>query len=307
MPMAASFKSDWDRVAAKLRTTMTAIGFDESLTASVVPNEWTQVYSPWSEKAPLRTASPMLKGADALRTSLVPSLLEVRRINQSLANPNVELFETAKIYLPQDEGLPQEQWTLGITSGQGFGHLKGVIETVLQALKIEGQLEVDSTSQDLLHADYSASLKLNGEHFGFLGEVNTAGLKSFSLRNPATVAEIRMDLLVQHATLIPQHSQLSNFPATTRDLNIVLSETVRWDALAATIRKAVEASLLEDITYQETYRDPDRDGADVKRVLFTVKLRRTDQTMTSEEADAVRSQIVAAIEAELRQQIAWLT
>ena len=45
--------------------------------------------------------------------------------------------------------------------------------------------------------------------------------------------------------------------------------------------------------------DPDRDGADVKRVLFTVKLRRTDQTMTSEEADAVRSQIVAAIEAEL--------
>ena len=299
VPMAASFKSDWDRVAAKLRTTMTAIGFDESLTASVVPNEWTQVYSPWSEKAPLRTASPMLKGADALRTSLVPSLLEVRRINQSLANPNVELFETAKIYLPQDEGLPQEQWTLGITSGQGFGHLKGVIETVLQALKIEGQLEVDSTSQDLLHADYSASLKLNGEHFGFLGEVNTAGLKSFSLRNPATVAEIRMDLLVQHATLIPQHSQLSNFPATTRDLNIVLSETVRWDALAATIRNAVEASLLEDITYQETYRDPDRDGADVKRVLFTVKLRRTDQTMTSEEADAVRSQIVAAIEAEL--------
>ena len=241
----------------------------------------------------------MLKGADALRTSLVPSLLEVRRINQSLANPNVELFETAKIYLPQDEGLPQEQWTLGITSGQGFGHLKGLIETVLQAFKIEGQLEVDSTSQDLLHADYSASLKLNGEHFGFLGEVNTAGLKSFSLRNPATVAEIRMDLLVQHATLIPQHSQLSNFPATTRDLNIVLSETVRWDALAATIRNAVEASLLEDITYQETYRDPDRDGADVKRVLFTVKLRRTDQTMTSEEADAVRSQIVAAIEADL--------
>ena len=57
--------------------------------------------------------------------------------------------------------------------------------------------------------------------------------------------------------------------------------------------------MLEDITYQETYRDPDRDGADVKRVLFTVKLRRTDQTMTSEEADAVRSQIVAAIEAEL--------
>ena len=53
VPMAASFKSDWDRVAAKLRTTMTAIGFDESLTASVVPNEWTQVYSPLVRKSPI--------------------------------------------------------------------------------------------------------------------------------------------------------------------------------------------------------------------------------------------------------------
>ena len=299
VPMAASFKSDWDRVASKLRTTMTSIGFDESLTASVVSTDWASTYSPWSDKPPLRTVSPMLKGADALRTSLVPSLLEVRRINQSLANPSVELFETAKIYLPQDEGLPQEQWTLGITTGQGFHHLKGVIETVLHALKVNGQLKVESTSQDLLHGDYSASLTLDGEHFGFLGEVNAGGLKTFSLRSPASVAEIRMDLLVKHSTLIPQHSQLSNFPATTRDLNIVINETIRWDALESTVKNAVDRGLLEDITYQETYRDPERDGANVKRVLFTVKLRRDDQTMTSEEADAVRGQIVAAIESEL--------
>ena len=299
VPMAASFRSDWDRVASKLRTTMTAMGFDESLTASVVPAAWTQTYSPWSVEAPLRTLSPMLKGADALRTSLVPSLLEVRRINQSLANPSVELFETAKIYLPADSGLPQEQWTLGITSGHGFQHLKGVIETALRSLKIDAPLTVETAEQDLLHADYCASLTLNGEHFGFLGEVNEAGLKTFSLRSPASIAEIRMDLLVQHSTLIPQHSQLSNFPAITRDLNIVLSESVRWDALEASVRSAVDAEQLEDITYQETYRDPERDGADVKRVLFTVKLRRSDETMTSEEADGVRSEIVAAIESQL--------
>ncbi|MEE2676922.1 MAG: hypothetical protein VX876_08165, partial [Planctomycetota bacterium] len=61
----------------------------------------------------------------------------------------------------------------------------------------------------------------------------------------------------------------------------------------------VDAEQLEDITYQETYRDPERDGADVKRVLFTVKLRRSDQTMTNEQADGVRSEIVAAIESQL--------
>lgn len=299
VPMAASFRSDWDRVTSKLRTTMTAIGFDESLTASVVPESWTQTYSPWSSKSPLRTISPMLKGADALRTSLVPSLLEVRRINQSLANPNVELFETAKIYLTQDEGLPHEQWTLGITSGQGFHHLKGVIETILHSLKVDGQLSVEPTQQDLLHADYSASLTLDGKHFGFIGEVDSAGLKAFSLRNPASIAEIRIDLLVQNAALIPQHTLLSNFPAITRDLNIVLAESIRWDALEQSVRSAVDANLLEEITYLETYRNPERDGTDVKRVLFSVKLRRSDQTMTNEEADGVRGEIVSAIESQL--------
>ncbi|MBA61822.1 MAG: phenylalanine--tRNA ligase subunit beta [Planctomycetaceae bacterium] len=299
VPMAASFKSDWDRIAAKLRTTMTAVGFDESLTASVVPNAWTQTYSPWSDKAPLRTISPMLKGADALRTSLVPSLLEVRRINQSLANPDVELFETAKIYLPQEQGLPREQWTLGITSGQSFYHLKGVIETILSSLKVNGRFTIESTEQDLLHTDYSASLRLNGEHFGFIGEVDAAGLKTFSLRSPASIAEIRMDLLVQNSTLIPQHSQLSSFPAITRDLNIVVAESVRWDALETSVLSAMDADILEDITYQETYRDPERDGTDMKRVLFTVKLRRNDQTMTNEEADKVREKIVSAIESQL--------
>ena len=108
-----------------------------------------------------------------------------------------------------------------------------------------------------------------------------------------------MDLLVQHSTLIPQHALLSNFPAITRDLNIVLAESVRWDALEQSVRSAVDDDLLEEITYLETYRNPERDGTDIKRVLFSVKLRRSDQTMTSEEADGVRGEIVSAIESQL--------
>ena len=60
---------------------------------------WSDAFSPWTDAPPLVANTPMLEGADRLRRSLVPSLLDVRRINESLSNPAIELFETARIYL----------------------------------------------------------------------------------------------------------------------------------------------------------------------------------------------------------------
>ncbi len=297
VPMAASFRSDEDRVGEIIRSTLTATGFDESVTGSVVPADWTTQFKPWGDAAPLRTISPMLQGADALRTSLTPSLLEARRINQSLANPVIELFETAKVYLPKSAELPSEQWTLGITSGQDFYHVKGIIENLLRKLKITAPLSVVEAGDELdglLNPEQCCQFQLGDDSFGFLGSVSKQGLKAFSLRHSTIAAELRMDLLVQHATLVPQHQPLSSFPAISRDLNVVLAESVRWDQLEATVRKAAEEAL-ETVTYQETYRAEDQDGPNTKRILLTVKFRRAASTMTGEEADGIRDAIVQAI------------
>ncbi|MEX0817949.1 MAG: phenylalanine--tRNA ligase subunit beta, partial [Pirellulaceae bacterium] len=117
VPMCPSHRSDADRVLGKVRHALTATGFDEALTASVVTESWTKAFSPWTTAKPLRSLTPTLKGADRLRLSLIPSLLDVRKMNESVSNPVIELFETARIYLPSDEALPIEQHTLGVTSG----------------------------------------------------------------------------------------------------------------------------------------------------------------------------------------------
>jgi phenylalanyl-tRNA synthetase beta chain len=72
VPMAASHKSDADRVLQNVRRVLTAGGFDEALTASMVSESWTAAFSPWTEAAPIVANTPMLKGADRLRTSLIP-------------------------------------------------------------------------------------------------------------------------------------------------------------------------------------------------------------------------------------------
>jgi phenylalanyl-tRNA synthetase beta chain len=139
-------------------------------------------------------------------------------------------------------------------------------------------------------------LLLGDKPLGFLGQISKPGLKAFSLKTAAMVAELKMDLLVDLAALIPQHEDLSAFPAISRDLNVVLPESIRWDQLQATVKQAA-GEALEVVGYQETYRAPDQDGANTKRVLFNIKFRRADATMTGEEADAIRDTIVQAIAA----------
>ncbi|MBC8354775.1 MAG: phenylalanine--tRNA ligase subunit beta [Planctomycetes bacterium] len=293
VPMCPSIRTDADRVQGKVRQVLTSSGFDEALTASVVSETWTKAFSPWTDAKPLKSYTPTLKGADRLRLSLIPSLLDVRRVNESVSNPVIELFETAKIYLPSDEELPIEQHTLGITSGEGYSSLKGVIEGLVTALNPSCAVEVSETNQPLLDTDRCCELRVNGQLLGFLGDVTAAALKSFKLRTPTTVAELSIAALGTIANLIPQHAPQSAFPAMSRDLNLIVDESLRWSDLANTVQKSA-GGLLEAVTYQDVYRDAKRDGDGKKRLLFSITLRSAETTLTNEQADEIRDAIVAA-------------
>jgi len=293
VPMAPSHRSDEDRVLGKVRQVLLCAGFDEAMTASVVPDELAAVFSPWTDAAALQTSTPMLKGADRLRGSLIPSLLEARRVNESLGNPVIELFETARVFLPVQGDLPSEQWTLGIVSGGDYYRVKGVIEAVLAALRPGTRLEAGDTRQSLLDSVKSSELRVQGQCLGYLGELSAAGLQQAGLRSPATVAEIRMSVLVELANLIPRYSEQSPYPAIDRDLNLIVDESVRWASLAETVQRS-GGECLESLRYQEIYRDPKKDGAGKKRLLFSITLRSRQRTLTNEEADQIRQQVVDA-------------
>ncbi len=293
VPMAPSHRTDEDRVLEKIRHSLSAAGVDEAMTASVVPQAWCEAFSPWSDAPPLRCSTPMLKGADTLRRSLIPSLLEVRRVNESVANDVIELFETARVYLSQSSGLPREPWTLGVTSGRGFHFLKGVVESCLEILHIPATLGVSPTQLPLLESNQQCRLELGGRLLGFLGQVNAGGLKQFSLRGATAVLELDLGVLAAAANLIPQQRPLSDYPAIARDLNLIVDEGLAWARLEQTIREAA-GPLLETLQFQEVYRDPHKDGAGKKRLLFSITLRSPERTMTNEEADLTRDQVVVA-------------
>ncbi|MBN2296494.1 MAG: phenylalanine--tRNA ligase subunit beta, partial [Pirellulales bacterium] len=205
----------------------------------------------------------------------------------------IELFEIAKVYLPHGKKLPVEERMLGITSGRGFAEVKGAIESILTALNPAVELEAVATDVDLLDPAKSCELRLAGKTIGYLGELLTESLKRFELRQPATVSEIRVADLLTAAELIPQFKPLPAYPAMSRDLNLVVDDSVHWADIAATVRDNCE-QYYESLEYQDTYRDANRLGKGKKSLLMSLNLRWSEGTMTNQEADRVRDKIVAA-------------
>lgn len=295
VPMVPSAKRRDDRVFEKIRHVLTAAGFDEALTPSVVDEHTSAAMSPWSDAEPLRTQMPLIRGANCLRRSLVPSLLGVRRTNEALANSDIELFEMAKVYLPRAGELPQEDLLLAITSGREYPAVKGVIEAILGELKATDPLEASDCDVAMLDRSSACRLRFRNEAFGYVGQLHPEALRQFDLRGPTTVAEVRLSLLVDAADLVPRCVVQSPYPAVTRDLNLVVDESVRWADVAATVQ-ASGGPLFESLDYRDTYRDAKRLG-DRKSLLFTIGLRWAEGTLTSQQADEVRDQVVAACRA----------
>ena len=82
---------------------LTAAGFDEAMTLSVVDASWLRRVQPLDRRRAAAAFDADLAAADCLRRSLVPSLLGARRTNEALANPPIELFEIANVYLPRGD------------------------------------------------------------------------------------------------------------------------------------------------------------------------------------------------------------
>ena len=298
--MAASVRSHEDRVMQKIRHAITAAGFDEAMTASLVPEAWSDCFTAWSDHPPLKSHQAMLGVLDTswqnmpvnlLRRSLLPSLLEAFRINEYKQNEQVELFETARVYLANADGLPTEPIKLGIVSERSYGELKGIIEALVGMLNTQVVVETDECDLPLLDITESAELLLDGQRLGWVGKISPATQELFRLKRDATVAELDVGLLNQIATRVALHGQISPFPALTRDFNFIVEEAVRWGDLAKSVREA-SPELLESIRYKETFRNAEKDGENKKRVLLSVVLRSAEATLTGEQAEAACQAIV---------------
>ncbi|MEO8268769.1 MAG: phenylalanine--tRNA ligase subunit beta [Aureliella sp.] len=287
-----------DIAMARVRHTLSAYGIDEAMTASVVPDSFEKFGSPWTVQPPLETETALLVGSRTLRRSLIPSLLAARYTNQTQSIRNAQLYEAASLYVAGATAadLPTQIAALALVTQGDLQIVKGIVEEIIaQVVGHAAQPVWQPNEHGLFAPDSLQQVYLGDRLLGYVGLISRSVQDAFSLEQTVAAAELSVDALTAQLEPVRRTARVSLFPAVTRDLNFVVDEPVRWNTFRDVCRTAA-SELLQDVRYQETYRDTDKDGEGKKRLLLSLHFQSLDRTLTGDEVDADVALIIAACE-----------
>ena len=279
-----------------------ALGYDEIITYSFIsPTYYDKIRMPKdsSLRNYLKILNPLGEDTSIMRTTILPSMLEIIARNHSYRNKSAHLYELGKIYLPREDGLADEPKYLSLGAygdGVDFFSFKGSIETLLHELRITDVKYVACTDNDSYHPGRCAKVYAGETYLGVFGQIHPLVAANYGMDTEVYTAELSFDAMYEKRGDIPVYQPLPKFPAVTRDIAVVCDEAVTVGALEESIRRGAKG-LLKDVSLFDIYRGP---GVAIgkKSVAFNLVLRADDRSLTGEEADEDVQSILAALKAD---------
>lgn len=248
--------------------------------------------------------NPLGEDTSVMRTTALPSMLEVLSYNYSVKNKNVALYETATSYIPTADGeLPKEprRLVIGFYENENrpdgyFYKLKGCIEGLLAMSGIT-DVEYNAVGNDnAFHPGRCAEIVKDGDIIGILGEIHPLTAENYGFSIPVYAAELNFDVMLKHRSVEKEFHPLPKYPALERDFAFVCGEDVQVGKVASAMKKA-GGKHVESVELFDIYRGPQL-GEGKKSVAYSVMLRCPDRTMTDDEADSITKKITKALKDE---------
>jgi phenylalanyl-tRNA synthetase beta chain len=254
----------------RVEDALVGLGFAETYTPSLVPDDETT----W------KLPEPIAVELTALRTSLLPSLVEAARRNVDAGAGRIALFEIARVYLPNGE-LPNERLHVAAIAEGGFVRAKGVVEVLYEALKAEPRFE--RGEHPLFHPGKTARTSA-----GVLGELNPR-----VLAGEWGALELDLETLFAESREPVTYEDVITYPAVRQDLAFVVPEEVEAGDLVDAAREAAGPELRE-VEIFDVYRG-EQAGEGKKSIAFSVAFQSPERTLSDEDAAALRQKIADAL------------
>ncbi len=306
------------RVRERLERRAADLGYSEVITMSFVPAsdaDRLRLADGDPKRSVVRLANPLSEEVAVMRRSLVPGLLRAAARNQAHQIPAGRLFEVGRTYAPRPDGMADErEWITGVAFGTpprdhwrvqrpapDFFSAKGVVEALAHSVGVRlVELPAENTYG---YPGRQAELHNRDVRVGWVGEIHPLVARDFDIDGPCAVWGLDLAALVQSQTSIrPEFQPVLSVPASTRDLALVVADTVSaGDVL--TVARAAGGRLVRDVTLFDRY-DGDQlpDGKVSLALRFTIA--DPERTLTDEEIAApvnkVRKRLEREFDAELR-------
>ncbi len=278
------------------------MGLDEIQTFSFIsPKYYEKIRLPECKRRSVVISNPLGEDTSVMRTTALPSMLEVLARNANFNNENVRLFEMGSIYLPDEDPakLPYEgkMLTLGMYGDADFYTVKGVIENLLTLAAIKGAEWVAVADNASYHPGRCAEVRVDGKVLAVFGQIHPVVAENYGVSMPIYTAEIDFDALFAARTAEKHYKPLPKFPAITRDFSFVCDEALEVGKIIAVMQKA-GGKQCEGVNLFDIYRGA-QVGEGKKSVSIRMTLRAEDHTMTVEDAEKVTKKVLVLLDREL--------
>ncbi len=284
-----------------LGTVCRTCGYDEIITYSFIsPSYYDKIR--WSADDPRRNSfkilNPLGEDTSIMRTTILPSMLEVLTRNYNYRNKSAQLYEIGRTYaLGGEDGLAIERKVLSLGAygpNMDFFAMKGTVEAILAEIRAEDIRFEACSDNPSYHPGRCAAVWVGTQYIGVFGQIHPLVAHNYGVDGEFYCAELSLDALADAHGNDPQYVPLPKFPSVTRDIAVVCDESITVGALEACIRSGAKG-LLKDCTLFDIYRGKGVDSGK-KSVAFNLVLRSDDRSLTAEEADEDVQRILATLQ-----------
>lgn len=297
------------KFSKNLEAYMTALGCYQIMTYSFIsPKYFDKINLPANSslRKTVTITNPLGEDTSVMRTTAIPSMLEILARNYNNRNESAKLFEIGNEYIPSaEEGkLPAEpaRLTIGMYGGNvDFYDIKGVADAMLENIGIADAEYVrcgencpfDEVSA--FHPGRSAVVVKDGQTIGIIGEIHPDVLENYDIGVKAYVAKFNIPEMSALAQIEKSYKPLPKYPATSRDLSLICNDELPVGDIEKAIKKAV-GNILEKVTLFDVYRGKQIEEGK-KSVSYSITMRSHEGTLNDEQADGAMKRVLKALKA----------
>jgi phenylalanyl-tRNA synthetase beta chain len=305
--------SSWRQMEEKVREVMVGFGFHEVITFSFIDPKCFDALD-LDPRDPLRDAlelkNPLRPDQGIMRTTLLPGILEAVHRNFHRRNMDLRLFEIGRVFIPRKgELLPLEKEKLGgAISGArwprswshrseevDFFDLKGVVEGLFGALKIEGIRFEPRGIPPFLEPGASSRIGLGDVELGWLGELKSEVMERLDLESRVLVFELDLMTMEKMWNRVPKFRPLPRYPEVVRDLSILVPLEVGGGEVQDHI-EGMGLKWLERVVLFDVFQDPEKLPHGFKSLTFRIWYRSEEGSLKDEEVNEEQMRLVEGLE-----------
>lgn len=302
LPKLSIKQGSYDKTTRQIRNKLVDLGLNEVLTQIFLNDEVAQKYCDKDYEI-VKLLDPLSVEKNALRYSLVPSLLKVYEYNKGRNLKDITIFEMAKGFYKKDDKYGEDNKLCILMTGDyylelgnrkkvDFYVLKGIIEELLHFLGFSNRYSfVVNNIKEFLHPGVSATINVNGSDIGFLGLLHP------SIEKNVYVAEINLDKLLKNRVSKLKYKEVSKYPKVVKDLAFIVEKNINSEDIVKVIKKS-GGKTLTNIEVFDLYT-----GENVKEneksIAYSLTFEDMNKTLSDEEVMLIFNKIINDVEVKL--------